>query len=128
LVGALHRGGVDFLAGTDLGRPFIFAGFSLHDELESLVSGGLTPMEALQAATRNPAQFLGLRDLLGTIEAGKLADLVLLDANPLEDIRNTRRIAGVVVNGRWLAQSELQKLLSEAERSAAKASFAGKQQ
>src|SRR5262249_266934 len=96
LLNTLHRGGVDFLAGTDLGRPFIFAGFGLHDELELLVSSGLTPTQALQAATWNPARFLGLERSLGTVEKGKLADLVLLDANPLEDIHNTQKIRAVV--------------------------------
>jgi len=78
----LRRGGVDFLAGTNVSRPYILAGFSLHDELELLVSSGLTPMQALQAATWNLARFLGLERSFGTVESGKLADLVLLDDNP----------------------------------------------
>src|SRR6185436_10165753 len=77
------------LAGTDKGAFFAFPGFSLHDELQELVNAGLTPLEALQAATLNPAEFLHKEKELGTVEKGKIADLVLLDANPLENIHNT---------------------------------------
>jgi imidazolonepropionase-like amidohydrolase len=115
LVGEMHRAGVRILAGTDLGNPYVYPGFSLHDELALLVQAGLTPLEALQTATVNPAKFLGKEKELGTVEKGKLADLVLLDANPLEDIRNTARIAAVVTNGRYLAKADLQKLLSDVE-------------
>jgi amidohydrolase family protein len=118
LVGALNRNGVEFLAGTDLGRPFIFAGFSLHDELCLLVQAGLTPGEALKAATYNPAKFLGMLDRLGTVEKGKLADLVLLDANPLKDIHNTQKIRAVVLNGRYLDRAVLDKMLAEAATNA----------
>lgn len=90
------------LAGTDVGVPFAEPGASLHTELQLLVRHlGLTPLEALQAATIEPARFLGATDSLGTVRVGKLADLVLLGANPLEDIRHTTRIDGVVVNGRY---------------------------
>ena len=101
LVRDMHRAGVEFLAGTDTspGTPAL-PGISLHDELALLVESGFTPMEALQAATRNPARFLGKLQEMGTIEPGKLADLVLLDANPLDDIRNTRKINMVVLRGR----------------------------
>jgi len=100
LVSDMHRAGVEFLAGTDTGpgTPAL-PGISLHDELELLVESGFTPMEALQAATRNPARYLGKLQEMGTIEPGKLADLVLLDANPLDDIRNTRKISLVVLRG-----------------------------
>src|SRR5690349_1348830 len=91
IVGAMQKAGVPILAGTDTGNPFCFPGFSLHDELALLVIAGLTPVEALRAATINPAKFLGIEDKAGTIAPGKLADLVLLDANPLTDIRNTQR-------------------------------------
>lgn len=113
----LHRGGARILAGTDVDStfPFLFFGFSLHDELELLVKGALSPLEALQAATLNPAMFLKREKDLGTIEAGKLADLVLLDANPLEDIRNTKKIYAVVANGKYLPKAELEKLLVNAE-------------
>lgn len=115
VVRGFNEMGVRFLAGSDVGNPYIFPGFSLHEELALLVEAGLTPMEALQTATRNPARFLGASDSLGTIEAGKMADLVLLDANPLENIRNTRKIRAVIVNGRYLDRAALDKLLAEAE-------------
>ena len=101
LVGDMHRAGVDFLAGTDMGpNTPVVPGASLHHELELLVESGLSPMEALQSATRNPARYLGKLADMGTIEPGKLADLVLLEANPLEDIRNTRKVRLVVLRGR----------------------------
>ena len=84
------------MAGTDVSVIRLFPGFSLHDELALLVQAGLSPGAALKTATYNPAKFLGMLDRLGTVEKGKLADLILLDANPLEDIRNTRKIQ------RWL--------------------------
>jgi imidazolonepropionase-like amidohydrolase len=115
LVRAMHAAGVPLLAGTDPPVRGVFPGFSLHDELELLVQAGLRPLQALQAATLNPARFLGVQETLGSIEAGKLADLVLLDADPLVAIGNTRRIAAVVVNGRLLARQVLDHLLSEAE-------------
>ncbi len=120
LVGAMQRAGVPFMTGTDLVSGYIYPGFSLHDELALFVEAGFTPMEALQAATRNPARFLGEQDSRGTVERGKLADLVLLDANPLEDIRNTQRIDAVVLNGRYLPREALQKLLAGAEAAAAR--------
>jgi imidazolonepropionase-like amidohydrolase len=82
----------------------------LHEELSLLVEGGLTPMEALQTATRNPAEFLGRLDSLGTIEEGKIADLVLLEANPLEDIRNTRKIYAVILGGKMIHKSALSEI------------------
>jgi imidazolonepropionase-like amidohydrolase len=87
--------------------------------LERFVAAGFTPLEALQTATLNPAKFLGMEDRLGSIEKGKLADVVLLDANPLEDIRNTQKIAGVVVNGRYLSRADLDKMLAGVEQAAA---------
>jgi hypothetical protein len=118
--GEAHKGGVQFLAGTDFGVPYIVPGFSLHDELALFVQAGFTPLEALQTATINPAKFLGLLDSLGTVEKGKLADLVLLEANPLEDIRNTQKINAVVVNGRLIPKSELQAMLARIEAEANK--------
>jgi imidazolonepropionase-like amidohydrolase len=115
IVGAMQRAGVPLIAGTDTGNPFCFPGFSLHDELALLVKAGLTPAEALRAATLNPAKFFGLDKTLGTIEQGKLADLVLLDGNPLEDIRNTQRINAVVSNGRLFDRKALDKMLAQAE-------------
>jgi len=118
LVGDMKQAGVLFLAGTDTGNPFCFPGFSLHDELALLVIAGLTPTEALRAATINPAKFLGADQELGTIAPGKLADLVLLDANPLEDIRNTQRIAAVISNGRFYDRKALDKMLTQAQTAA----------
>ena len=119
LVGEMHRAGVGILAGSDVLNPYCFPGFSLHDELEWLVKAGLHPMAALQAATRNPALFLGREKDLGTIEAGKLADLVLLEADPTLDIRNTRRIAAVVAAGKLYPRAELDRMLAEIEALAA---------
>jgi len=109
----LHHAHVPLLAGTDAIDAYVLPGFSLHQELELLVAAGLTPMEALQAATRDPAQFLGVLNSRGTIETGKIADLVLLTENPLSDIRHTRRIAGVVLGGKYLAEAALRQLLPE---------------
>jgi imidazolonepropionase-like amidohydrolase len=111
----MQKAGVRLLAGTDLAAAGTYPGFDLHEELALLVEAGLTPMEALQCATRNAAGFLKLSDV-GTIQAGKIADLVLLDANPLEDIRNTRRIRAVVIRGKLLRRPALGNLLLEAER------------
>lgn len=116
-----HRAGMRFLAGTDVGPPFahsIVPGFSLQDQLWYLVQIGMTPLEALQTATLNPAEFLHATDSLGTVEAGKLADLVFLDANPLADIYNTRRIRAVVANGRFFDRGDLDLVLAETERRA----------
>jgi hypothetical protein len=106
---------VKLLAGTDMPQAFVYPGFSLHDELELLVRAGLTPLEALRTATYNPAEFLGALDSLGTVAKGKLADLVLLEANPLSDIRNTRRIAVVIANGRVFDGAARAELLKHVE-------------
>lgn len=124
LTAAMHRAGVQFLAGTDTPVPGQVPGFSLHDELSLFVQVGFSPIEALQTATINPARFFGKEKEMGTIERGKLADLVLLDANPLDDIGNTRRIDAVVVNGRHLPKNALQEMLAEVEAAANKKSVA----
>ena len=111
----LKDAGVKLLAGTDMPQAFVYPGFSLHDELALLVRSGLTPLEALRAATYNPAEFLGALDSLGTVAQGKLADLVLLDADPLADIRNTRRISAVIANGRVFDAAALAGLLTHVE-------------
>jgi imidazolonepropionase-like amidohydrolase len=117
---AMFRAGVPFMAGTDTAAGVhVFPGFSLHDELAWFVRAGLTPMQALQTATRNPAEFMGRLAELGTVERGKLADLVLLDANPLDDIANTRRIRAVVLAGRYLDRAALDRLLEGVEKAAA---------
>lgn len=113
LVKACKEAGVPIVAGTDAGTSGVVAGFAMHDELELLVKAGLTPQEALMASTFLSAQWLGIDKELGTVEEGKLADLILLDENPLIDIRNTRKIAGVFVNGRWLSKANTDAMLSD---------------
>ncbi|MEV4347104.1 amidohydrolase family protein [Actinoplanes sp. NPDC049596] len=110
----LAAAGVPLLAGTDLGTTYLMPGFSLHDELEHLVRAGLRPIEALAAATLNPARYLGRRDL-GVVAAGAVADLVLLDADPLRDIRNTTRINSVVVRGELIAPARRRRILTDIE-------------
>jgi imidazolonepropionase-like amidohydrolase len=118
IVAEMHRAGVRILAGTDAGAMYSVHGFSLHDELEAMVAAGLSPLNALRAATINPAKFLGRERDLGTIEKGKLADLVLLDANPLERITNTRKIFAVIADGRYFSREALNGLLARAEGAA----------
>ena len=120
IAGAMHRAGVPFLAGTDTAPGiYIIPGFSLHDELANFVEAGFTPMEALQTATSNPALFLERSDI-GAVKAGGVADLVLLSANPLDNIQNTKKITAVVINGRFLDRAALDHMLVNVE-SAAKA-------
>jgi len=119
LVGRLNRAGVPILAGSDCSNPYVYPGFSLHDELGLLVHSGLTPAEALRTATINPARFFGVTDSLGTVATGKVADLVLLDANPLADIANTKRIRAVIQGGRLLNRSALDAMLVQAKARAA---------
>lgn len=118
LVGELFRAGVPMLAGTDSGNPFCFPGFSLHDELALLVDSGVTPLGALQAATRNPAIFMKAEDRYGSVTAGRVADLVLLNADPLKDIRNTTRISEVFLGGKEFDRSALDQALRNAEAEA----------
>jgi imidazolonepropionase-like amidohydrolase len=115
-VKAMNEVGVNFMAGTDAAAPNVFPGFSLHEDLAYLVEAGFTPLQALQAATTKPAEFLGRNETQGTIQAGKRADLVLLDANPLADIHNTQKIRAVIVNGRLLERADLDALLAEVEQ------------
>lgn len=116
-VGAAYRAGVPVLAGTDTGTAYVYPGFSLHDELENLVSVGLSPMQALQAATIAPARFLGLPDV-GMIRRNAIADLAVLDADPLADIRNTQRVHAVVVRGRLITAEDREQLLRDVETAA----------
>lgn len=116
----MRRSGVPFLAGTDGPDPYVFPGFSLHDELELLVKAGFSPAQALQTATFNPALFLGKLDQYGAVDKGRVADMVLLDDNPLEDIRNTRKIDSVVLGGKLFSREDLDKMLAEVEELAAK--------
>jgi imidazolonepropionase-like amidohydrolase len=116
----LVRAQVPILAGSDAGVAFSYPGFSLHEELALLVTAGMTPLQALRAATLAPAEYLDARDTRGSIEAGQDADLVLLRANPLADIAATREIDGVLLRGRWLDRSALDALFAEAAPGVAK--------
>jgi len=119
VVRMLHQAGVPFVAGTDTpAGVHIFPGFSLHEELQRFVAAGFTPLEALQTATLNPARFFGMETQLGTVEEGKLADLVVLSGNPLEDISNTQKIAGVFVNGRYFSHPQIENMLRGVEAAA----------
>jgi imidazolonepropionase-like amidohydrolase len=114
LMREMRESGVRIMAGSDVAVLNIFPGASLHEELRLFVDSlGMTPMEALTSATRKPAEWLGLADSVGTIASGKVADLVLLDADPLADIRNTRRIAAVVLRGRLYQRTQLDALLAD---------------
>jgi imidazolonepropionase-like amidohydrolase len=113
LVREIHNAGGKIMAGSDTPELFLLYGWSLHREIKNLNAAGLSPYAALAAATRNPAEYLGALGEIGTIEKGKRADLLLLDANPLADVSNTERRAGVFVRGRWLAESELKSRLDE---------------
>jgi imidazolonepropionase-like amidohydrolase len=96
MIGGLHRAGVPVVPGTDVGVP----GHTLHRELELYVKAGMTPLEAIQAATIVPARVMKLENEVGTIEAGKRADLIILDANPLDNISNIRKVSFVMTQGR----------------------------
>jgi imidazolonepropionase-like amidohydrolase len=116
IVGKMNAAGVPIMAGTDTTAPYVFPGSSLHEELALLVQAGLTPMQALQAATKRPAEFLGKLQTQGTIQQGKIADLLLLDANPLEDIHNTEKIRAVILRGKLLDRNFLDELLAKEEK------------
>jgi hypothetical protein len=111
LTSAFHRAGVRLLAGTDTPTPAMVPGFSIHDELQELVTAGLSPYEALKTATVNPAAFVRTSSEAGTIEVGKRADMVLLAGNPLENISKTRQIEGVFLNGKWYSKQTLKQLM-----------------
>jgi imidazolonepropionase-like amidohydrolase len=117
IVSAMHQAGVRILTGTDAPMPGVYPGFSLHEEMALLVDAGLTPLDALRAATFAPAEFLGIAGAAGSVEVGMRADLVLLDADPTKDIRNTQRINTVVLDGRLLRRDALDALLEDAARS-----------
>ncbi|MDX1403349.1 MAG: amidohydrolase family protein [Woeseiaceae bacterium] len=116
LILELQRSGAGLLLGSDSPQIFNVPGFAIHHELEYLVDAGLTPFEALQTGTANAARFFGRVDEIGVVRQGAIADLVLLDADPLEDIRNSRRIHGVMLRGRWLSRQQLDQLLAELAR------------
>jgi len=115
IVSDMNEAGVGLLAGTDAGELGLIYGFSLHEELISLQNAGLTPLEALRSATLNAAKYQNATDSLGTIEVGKIADLILLNKNPLEDIVNTQEIEAVYTNGSYLNRKNLDLLLSNVE-------------
>ena len=119
LVKAIHDSGGKIIAGSDTPEWFHAYGFGLHRELQAYVAAGLTPYQALATATRNPAEFLFQVNEWGTVEPGKRADLILLDANPLEDIANTMKIDAVMVGGRLLPRAELDRMLAAGERAMA---------
>lgn len=112
LIKALHAAGAGLLLGSDAPQIYNVPGFSTHRELESLVAAGLTPYQALETGTRNIAKYFGTERETGTVEQGKRADLILLEADPLADIRNTTKRAGVMVRGRWLPQAEIERRLA----------------
>ena len=112
-VGILHQHGARILAGTDMGNPFVVAGWALHEELANLVQAGLSPYEALRAATSGAAEFMGAPKEWGSVAVGARADLLLLEANPLEDVRNAAKRVGVMVRGKWFEQAALQAQLDE---------------
>jgi imidazolonepropionase-like amidohydrolase len=112
LIKALHDAGVPFALGSDAPQVWNVPGFSAHRELESLVAAGLTPYQALKTGTVNIGVYFGAEKTTGTVATGKRADLLLLDANPLENITNTTKIAGVMLNGRWLPKAEIDKRLA----------------
>jgi hypothetical protein len=118
ITGAAHRAGVPIMVGTDAGDSFVFPGSSVHDELDELITAGLTPAQALRAATLSGAEYLGRTADLGTVQTGRLADLVLLDTDPLADIKSVRRIHAVVLNGQYFDRAALDRMLIEAEAAA----------
>ena len=109
----MQRAGVGIMSGEDVGGPGKWAGFSLHANLAEEAAAGLTPMQVLQTATINSARFMGKEKDLGTVQKGKLADLVLLDADPLQNIGNAQKINAVIVNGRLLDRQTLDKMLDD---------------
>jgi hypothetical protein len=109
----VHEGGARFILGTDSDNPYLVPGFSLLDELDYLVQAGFTPYEAIETGTRNAAEALGRLEEFGTIAPGQRADLILLEGNPLDDVSNVRQRAGVLVRGRWFAETELQGMLAD---------------
>jgi imidazolonepropionase-like amidohydrolase len=115
----MHQAGVTVMAGTDAPMPGVYPGFSLLEELQLLVDAGIPPIDVLRSASLEPARFLGIANISGSVSVGKRADLVLLDADPSKDIGNTRRIRAVVLDGRLLQRADLDALLEQAARTQA---------
>jgi imidazolonepropionase-like amidohydrolase len=125
LVARMERAGVRLIGGTDTPNPYVFPGFAAHDELSILVQAGLSPMRALQTMTRDAACFLGLEPNMGTLSPGKVADLLVVDANPLADITNTRKIHAIVARGKLITAAQRAKILADVEAAAAATRPAG---
>jgi imidazolonepropionase-like amidohydrolase len=125
MVRALRDAGARILLGSDTPNPFVLAGFSVHEELENLVGAGLTPYEAIRAGTRDAAEFLGQDSELGAVAGGMRADLLLIDANPLADVRNASKITGIMLRGQWLPAERLQRMLDDMVASFAASSPTG---
>ena len=113
MIPVLRDAGIPMLAGTDTGFPFVLPGFGLHEELKYLVAAGLSPMEALRTATINPAIFLGKQDKFGSVEKGKFADLLILNADPGQNIQNLNLIEAVIANGKLVDRKALDKILAQ---------------
>ena len=112
ILSALNRGAARLLLGTDAVKPSVIPGFSLHDELEFFIAAGMSPYETIRAGTNDAAIFLHQENEFGTVAIGRRADLLLVEANPLEDVKNVAKRAGVMINGHWLTEEELQQRLA----------------
>ncbi|RPH26918.1 MAG: hypothetical protein EHM93_19385 [Bacteroidales bacterium] len=115
LIGKMNDKGVKFLAGTDFPNPYVFPGFSLHDELSLMVKGGVPALDVLKSATLNPAKFMNKKADFGSVEVGKVASLVLLNKNPLDNIENTKTIETVIVRGKIYSRKALDLMLEQAK-------------
>jgi len=114
MVRGLYQAGVPLMVGTDLMLPGIFPGFSVHEEMAIWQEAGIPAVDVLRSATLVPAQFMGLGDRLGSVSEGKTASLVLVRANPLEDIRNAQQIEGIFLRGQYFSRQDIDRLLAEA--------------
>ena len=114
----MNEKGVKFIAGTDFPNPYVFPGFSLHDELSLMVKGGMPALDALRSATINPAIFMNKKADFGSVEVGKLASLVLLNKNPLENVENTKTIETVIVRGKVYNRKALDLMMEQAKSNA----------
>jgi hypothetical protein len=126
LTGKAHRAGVKILAGTDANDTYCFPGLGIHDELQELVKAGLTPIEAIRSATINPAEYFSLSSDYGSIAVGKVADLVILNSNPLKDISKTAEINTVIFNGNIYPRDDLDYILTSVEKNTSSISVACK--
>jgi len=120
LINALSKNGHGMLLGSDAPQLFNVPGFSIHHEIDGMLAAGMTPLDIIQSGTINPATFFDMSDTFGEIKSGLDADLVLLNANPLENIKAVRQISGVMVKGQWLSKAAIEKRLAEIATSAAK--------